>query len=77
MKNIRISDATMRQTSEAFRLSFKEKIELSKLLSKLGVDIIELDYIKNARIDSLQIKSVVSAVKNSAIFAAADRFMVH
>lgn len=67
MKNIRISDATMRQTSEAFRLSFKEKIELSKLLDKLGVDIIELDYIKNVRIDSLQIKSIISAVKRSTV----------
>ncbi len=67
MKNIRISDATMRQTHEAFRLSFKEKIELSKLLNKLGVDLIELDYIKNERIDSLQIKSIVSAIGSSII----------
>ena len=38
MKNIKISDATMKQTKEGFALSFKEKIELSKLLDKLGVD---------------------------------------
>ena len=30
MKQIRVSDATMKQTSEGFRLSFKEKIELAK-----------------------------------------------
>ncbi len=67
MKQIRISDATMKQTFEDFTLSFKEKIELSKLLNKLGVDVIELDFIKNVRIDSLQIKSIVSAVKDSVI----------
>ena len=67
MKQIRISDATMKQTSDNFRLSFKEKIELSKLLDKLGVDFIELCGIKNARIDSLQIKSIATAVSESGI----------
>ena len=43
MKQIKISDATMKQISEGFCLSFKEKIELSKLLDKLGVDVIELE----------------------------------
>ena len=67
MKQIRISDATMKQTSEDFRLSFKEKIDLSKLLDKLGVDIIELEGISNVRIDSLRIKSIASAVNDSTI----------
>ncbi len=67
MKQIRISDATMKQTFEDFTLSFKEKIELSKLLNKLGVNVIELDFIRNARIDSLQIKSIISAVKDCII----------
>ena len=40
MKQIKISDATMKQISESFCLSFKEKIEFSKLLDKLGVDVI-------------------------------------
>ena len=67
MKQILISDATMKQTSEDLRLSFKEKIELSKLLDKTGTDIIELEGIKNLRVDSLLIKSIVSAVSNSRI----------
>ena len=67
MKQIKISDATMRQVSEGFRLSFKEKIELSKLLDRLGVNFIELDGIKDSRIDSLQIKSIASAVSGSGI----------
>ena len=67
MRQIVISDATMKQTSEEFRLTFKEKIELAKLLDKLGVDLIELDGIKNPRIDALQIKSIVAAVTDSRI----------
>ena len=66
MRRIVISDATMKQTSENFRLTFKEKIELSKLLDKLGVDVIELEGIKNPRIDALQIKSISAAVTDSA-----------
>ncbi|MBE6668296.1 MAG: hypothetical protein E7607_08325 [Ruminococcaceae bacterium] len=67
MKQIVISDATMKQTSEDLRLSFKEKIELSKLLDKIGVDLIELDGIKDPRVDSLLIKSVAAAVECSRI----------
>ena len=67
MRQILISDATLKQSFEDMRLTFKEKIELSKLLDKTGVDLIELDGIKSPRIDSLLIKSVVSAVANSRI----------
>ena len=67
MKQIKISDATMKQTSENLRLSFKEKIELSKLLDRLGVDIIELEGIKDARTESLQIKSIAQAVNDSVV----------
>ncbi len=67
MKPIRISDATMKETSEEFRLSFKERIELSKLLDRLGVDIIELEGIKDARTDALQIKSIAAAVNESTV----------
>ncbi|MBQ9759941.1 MAG: hypothetical protein IJW16_01180 [Clostridia bacterium] len=67
MRQIVISDATMKQSSEEMRLTFKEKIELSKLLDKLGVDFIELDGIKNPRIDALLIKSIVAAVNDSRI----------
>ena len=62
MRSITISDATMKQSAQDLRLTFKEKIELSKLLCKLGVDLIELEGIKNPRIDALQIKSIVAAV---------------
>ena len=67
MRNIVISDATMKGSGEELRLSFKEKIELAKLLDKLGVDFIELDAIKEPRIDALLVKSIVAAVKDSRI----------
>ena len=67
MKRIVISDATMKQTAQDLHLTFKEKIELAKLLDKLEVDFIELNGIKNPRIDALQIKSIVSAVTDSKI----------
>jgi len=67
MANIRISDMTMKQTAEGFCLSFKEKIELAKLLDKLGVAVIELEGITNPRVDSLRIKSVAVAVKDSTV----------
>ena len=72
MKQIIISDATMKQISESFSLSFKEKIELAKLLDKLGVDVIELEGIVNARIDSLRIKSIATAVIDSAVAAPVE-----
>ena len=67
MSKIRISDVTMKQSAEGFALTFKEKIELAKLLDKLGVDIIEMEGIRNPRIDSLQIKSVAAAVVDSTV----------
>ena len=67
MKQIRISDITMKQSGETFTLSFKEKIELAKLLDRLGVSVIELEGIENVRVDSLRIKSIASAVQNSIV----------
>ena len=67
MNEIRISDVTMKQTGSEISLSFKEKIELSKLLDKLDLAVIELEPIVNPKIDALRIKSVSAAVKNSAV----------
>ena len=67
MNEIRISDVTMKQTGTEISLSFKEKIELCKLLDKLGVTVIELEPIVNTKIDTLRVKSAVAAVKNSIV----------
>lgn len=69
MNEIRISDVTMKQTGRevSFSLTFKEKIELAKLLDRLGVSVIELEAISHPKIDALRVKSVALAVKNSII----------
>ena len=67
MKMIKLSDVTMKQVADGFSLSFKEKIELAKLLDKLGVSVIELEGVRNIRIDSLRIKSVAAAVMDSVV----------
>ena len=67
MNTIKLSDMTMKQVADGFNLYFKEKIELAKLLDKLGVSVIELEAIQNARIDSLRVKSIAAAVTNSIV----------
>ena len=67
MNKIKLSDVTMKQVADGFSLSFKEKIELAKQLDKLGVSVIELEGIQNARIDSLRIKSIAAAVTGSVV----------
>ena len=69
MSRIKISDMTMRCTgkSEGGKMSFREKLELVKLLDRLGVSVIEVSPIVNAKIDRLLIKSISSAVRESAV----------
>ncbi len=67
MSQIKISDITMKQSGKDFSLSFKEKLEIPKLLDKLDVAVIELEGIEQPKIDPLRIKSVASTVKNSIV----------
>ena len=67
MKQIKISDMTMKQEGKELSLSFKEKIELAKLLDKLDVSVIELEGIRSSKIDSLRIKSIASAVSSGIL----------
>lgn len=69
MHNVSVSDITMKLAGQSadFSLSFKEKIELAKLLDRLNLSVIELSPIENKKIDSLLVKSVSTAVKHSAI----------
>lgn len=69
MRPIAITDITMRQSSrsEDFSLSFQEKIELCKLLDRLGVNAIETTPITTSRATSLLIKSIASIVRESTL----------
>lgn len=64
MKNIKITDMTLcRNTS----LTFKESIEIARLLERLNVNSIELPVIENVKSDTLLIKTIASFVKKSTL----------
>ncbi|MBR6572846.1 MAG: hypothetical protein IKK77_03940 [Clostridia bacterium] len=67
MKQIKISDVTMKYMTEGATLSFREKIELAKLLDSLGTSVIELEGVGNSRTDALRVKSIAAAVMNSVV----------
>ena len=69
MREIRVSDVTMRRAASMkdLSLSFKEKLEIAKLLDHLGVSAIEVEGIENPKADSLRIKSLASLVKSSTL----------
>lgn len=73
MKKVCISDRTLTETNRAAQnpLSFKEKIEIARLLSNLHVDVIELPLLKNVRTDTLFIRTISSFVKESVLSLAA------
>ena len=69
MKCICLSDVTMKRSKKGgeISLSFREKIELCKLLDRLGVESIETAAIENRRTDGLLLKSLSSAVANASL----------
>lgn len=73
MKQIRIADTTLCREGNAF--SFKEKLEIARLLEKLNVDVIELPEIRNVKADTLLIRTVSSFVKSSILSVGAGMSM--
>ncbi len=73
MKQVRISDVTLREgtTHKGATLSFKEKIEIAKLLDRIGVDVIEMAAIENVATDTLLLKTLSSLLKNSCLAVVA------
>ena len=69
MKNIRISDITLSASGGDGKkaLTFREKIELTRLLDRLGVSVIELGKMNGLMADNLLMKSVSAAVCDSVI----------
>ena len=67
LERIQISDCTLLDAADHAELSFREKIELCRLIDKLGVSTIDLCGIRQTKIDRLLIKSICSAVKNAMI----------
>jgi len=67
MDRIYVSDKTLKQDAKKLSLSFREKIELCRLIDRLGVDWIEMPALSRKKVDSLLIKSISSAVRNAGI----------
>ena len=66
-REVRVSDITMKQSDAANVLSFKEKLELAKLIDRVGAAVIEIEGIEHPKIDALRIKSIAAALKNSTL----------
>ena len=69
MKNIRISDLTVGNyaSNETVSLTFREKVEVSKLLDRLCVSVIELGKMSSGMGDNLLVKTVASSVSGSTL----------
>jgi len=64
MKNIRITDMTLCRNKA---LSFKERIEIARLLERLNVDSIEMPEIDNVKSDTLLVRTIASFIKESRV----------
>lgn len=69
MREIHINDETMKlaASAKALPLTFKEKLELAKLLNNLGVSAIEIEGIRRSKADKLRIKSIAQLVETSVL----------
>ena len=67
MNKIRISDRTILLKSQGNEatLSFKEKVEIARLLESANVDVVEFPAIENEKTDTLLLKTVCAFLKNS------------
>ena len=74
MSIVKISDAsmTMHKKTGMGKLSFKNKLELARLLDRLGTSVIELEPMENVKVDSLLIKSVAGNTKDSVVAVPVD-----
>ena len=73
MGNILISDVTLRQERRRTEaaLSFREKLEIARALDRLRLSGVELPSIQNEKADTLLVKSIASAVKDSRVVLSA------
>jgi len=69
MRTIAISDVTLRDSADRaeLSLSFREKIEIAKLLDRLRVSAIELPMIRGGKADALLVKTIAGSVRESAV----------
>lgn len=73
-RNISVCDVTLRKAADnsGSALPFRIKIEVAKLLSGLGVSVIETSPILNGKTDYFLVKSLASAVSASTVSVPVD-----
>ncbi len=69
MKTVKIADITLRQimSDKKSTISFKNKIELAKLLDKLRIDIVETGMVDGGKTDELLVRTIALTVKHSIL----------
>ena len=69
MRNLQFADVTLRMTGARPEgaPSFKEKIEIAKLLDRLAVPVIETPPITDAQVDALVIKTIANLAETAAV----------
>jgi 2-isopropylmalate synthase len=66
MKTILITDTTLCGESTA-TMSFREKLEVAKLLDRMNIDTIDLGEIKNAKTDPLLVSTIAPLLSHSTL----------
>ena len=69
MKNILVSDVSLRELGGAssLSLSFKEKLEIAKQIGELGVDTLELGSVNGEKADEVLVKTICACVNKNVI----------
>lgn len=67
MKEIRITDITVRRATEGGTLGFKERTETAKALDRLGIDAMELAPLGDSRADVIFVKTLTSVIHRTIL----------
>ena len=69
MKEIKVTDITLRESGQlnSTGLSFKEKLEIARLLEKLSVDVIELERMTDKPADAALLRTLAATIRGSAL----------
>ncbi|MBE6590808.1 MAG: hypothetical protein E7646_02065 [Ruminococcaceae bacterium] len=69
MKKVKICDLTLREAAKTARaeLSFKEKLEVAKLIDGVGADIIETEEFSGSKADVLFLHTISTIIKSSTV----------
>jgi 2-isopropylmalate synthase len=69
VRAVKIVDITLRESEQLFSsgLSFKQKIEMAKLLEKLKIDVIETGFVSEAPADAVLVRTLSTMLDGSVI----------